>query len=84
MQFRLWIEEFNQNGIQNVIMDFLKDKLNIHNEEDILDLNTKDIDSSIISSMMERGILKNDISVEERIKNGITIKELIDFLSKET
>lgn len=84
--FHLWLEnkEAQHMGIKDNIVQFLKDELHITNEEDILDMNTADIDSEVISKLSERGIITtSDESIIERIKDGITIQELINLLSGE-
>lgn len=84
--FSQWIEnvEARRSAGRTIILNFLKDKLKIDDDDAILGMNTADIDGSVIDDLLARGIVKttND-SVLDRVKNGITVQELIDMLSAE-
>jgi hypothetical protein len=85
IRFSSWIEGVETRrrvGIGTVILDFLKSQIKIHDDESLLQLNTKDIDSGVISDMLSRGIIKHDPNLVDIIKNGITIQELIQYLAR--
>ena len=81
MEFKAWLEA---NGSQDIILNFLKDKLNITDDETILQMNTADMDDSVVGDLMNRGIISTSSQdILSRVKNGITIKELIELLAGE-
>ena len=81
MEFKAWLEA---SGKQDIILNFLKDKLNISDDETILQMSTADMEDSVIGDLLNRGIVSTaSQDIITRIKNGITIKELIDLLAGE-
>jgi hypothetical protein len=83
--FKRWLEysSAKQNGIKDTILNFLKDELNVKDEDTILSMKIGSIDNSIINDLMSRGIVKtSDGDILDDIKNGsITVQDLIDKLS---
>lgn len=84
MEFRFWIEalESRKLAAKDVILNFLQDKLSIHDSDTILLMRTDDLDADVISDLVERGLVSSeDDDLMQAIKNGITIKDLIDRLA---
>ena len=84
MRFKLWIEELEarQSSFKDIIVTFLKDELHIDDIDVILNMNTKQIDDSIISKLLQRGIIHTaNPDVLTRIKDGISIRELVNLLA---
>ena len=82
--FALWIEalEARKHGFQDVIVGFLKDALKIKDDDAILAMNTKQIDQGVISDLLKRGVVQTaDPDVLTRIRDGVTIGELISILA---
>jgi len=82
--FNTWLEdkESRSNGSRTIILNFLQDRLNIDDPETIMQMNTKDIDEDVIDDLMKRGIIRTtNQSIFQRIKNGITMQELVDLLA---
>lgn len=85
LQFNLWLEdlEAKRNGIKDTILNFLKDKLNISDDDAILDMPLNAIDHSIVAELLNRGII-NTSSDEARqsIKNNSgTVLDMINRLA---
>jgi hypothetical protein len=87
LNFKNWIEsiEANKSGIKDTIINFLKDALNINDEEAILSMKLSSMDNEIINDLMRRGIVaSSDENILSDIKNGsITVSELIDKLASD-
>ncbi len=87
LNFKNWIEsiEANKSGIKDTIINFLKDALNINDEEAILSMKLSSMDNEIINDLMSRGIIaSSDENILSDIKNGsITVSELIDKLASD-
>lgn len=85
LNFKYWLEsvEANKAGIKDTIINFLKDALNINDEEAILSISFSAIDNEIINDLVRRGIIASaDETILSDIKNGsITVSELIDKLA---
>ena len=84
--FHKWLEniESRRSGIRDVIINFLKDELNITDDETILQMKTTDISPEVMGKLMERGIVSSsDPNIINMVKNGITIRELVDTLAGE-
>lgn len=77
-------ESFDFTSIKSIVLEYLKIKLNIKDDGVILNLNLSDIDTSVISDLLNRGEFSN---IEDSIKSDIkkqnmSIQELIELLSK--
>lgn len=85
LSFKIWLEEFDakSSAAKDMILSFLKGKLHIHNDEDILSMKFSSMDKSIVADLMTRGILKTaDTSIMQELKDGnITVQDLIDRIS---
>lgn len=82
--FKQWLENVNVSGSESIILNYLMDRLNIRDENVVLQMQTTDIDPQVIHDLLNRGIVNTDNdAVVTRIKNGITIRELIDLLAAE-
>lgn len=81
--FTKWIENLESQitGSKNVVLNFLKDELNINDEDLLLQLNTLDVSPEILSKLTQRGIIANNPEIKDLIRNGITIQELIQKLN---
>jgi hypothetical protein len=82
--FKLWVEELEarKTGFQDIIIGFLKNELKINDDDIILDMNTKQIDQSVISKLLDRGIVRTaNPDVLTRIKDGVSIRELVSILA---
>lgn len=84
MEFRYWIEsEASAIASRNMVLNFLQDKLNINDPDVILNMSTDQIDSDVIADLSKRGIVSANAEVQNIIKNGVKISELIEILSKQ-
>lgn len=85
LNFKNWLEYVSakENGVKDTILNFLKDELNVKDDDTILSMKIGSIDSSIINNLMSRGIVATaDSDVLDDIKNGsITVQDLIDKIS---
>lgn len=79
--FKKWLE--SSDSSKEIILNYLKDKLHISNEKEILELKIKDIDSKIVNDLISRGIIQSTPeNIQAEIKNGdITIQELINKIN---
>jgi hypothetical protein len=85
--FTVWLEDREARliGSRDVILNFLKSELHITDEDVVLGMSTTDIDQSIISKLLARGIISSSSpDIIDRIKNGISVRELIDALASST
>lgn len=72
-----------KQSTKDIIVNFFRDKLKIKDEEKILNLNTaRDIEDDVSDDLITRGIIKDNEEIKERIKNGISVKKLIELLSE--
>ncbi len=85
MQFKKWFEdvEAKNEGIKDTILNLLKDKLNINDDDAILAMPIASISKNVISDLMSRGIINTaSDEVSQDIQNGSgTIADLINKLS---
>lgn len=85
LSFKTWLEDFDakSDASKDMILSFLKGKLHIHNDDDILSMKFGSMDKSIVGDLMTRGILKTaDSSIMQELKDGsMTVQDLIDRLS---
>jgi hypothetical protein len=84
MKFKTWLEEMDSAtaGIQTGLLEFLKSKTGIDDDEQLLALNTNEFTPELISDLMQWGPVNTaDPEILDRIKNGIEIKELAKALS---
>lgn len=84
MKFKTWLEDINseQAGIQTGLLEFLKSKTGIDDDEQLLSMNTSEFTPDLISDLLQWGPVNTaDPDILERIKNGIEIKELANALS---
>lgn len=85
MNFKNWFENMvaKMDGIKGTVLDFLKDKLNIENDDLILSMSLKDIDPNIVSQLLNRGFFQNSSpDLLNDIKNGtLTVEEMINRLA---
>ena len=82
--FKQFVEDIDarKSGVHHTIVGFLKNELKITDDDVILGMSTVDISDEVISKLLNRGLVSssnNDII--DRIKNGISIAELIDLLA---
>lgn len=85
MSFIKWLEnkKAEKQSTKDIIVNFFRDKLKIKDEEKILNLNTaRDIEDDVSDDLITRGIIKDNEEIKERIKNGISVKKLIELLSE--
>ena len=86
LNFKIWVEslEEKKDSMKSIILNILKDYLNINEDDIILNLKLSSIDKEIISDLLNRGIFKGSDEIEDLIKNSnITVLELIEKLSNE-
>jgi hypothetical protein len=85
LQFKNWFEnsEAEVAGIQGTVLDFLKDKMEIHDDDVILSMMVGSIDQSLISQLLKRGVFQTaDEDLLTDVKNGsITVKDMIDRMA---
>ncbi len=85
LKFKLWLEnlEAKKSGIQSTVLDFLKDKMNIDDDDEILSMQLSSIDQSLISSLLSRGIIQDaPDELLQDIKNGsLTVGDMINRLA---
>jgi hypothetical protein len=83
--FKIWIEELEakREGIKGVILNYLKDKLNINDDEAILDMPLGSIDKKVLSDLLNRGLITtSNEDIMQDIQNGNgTIMDLIAKLA---
>ena len=79
MRFKNWIESSeNRRAAQDIVLNFLRDRLNIKEDEIILNMELDQIDSDIVSELKQRGIFN---SINPIIFNGNPkIKDVINAL----
>lgn len=79
MKFKNWLETFNnRKAIQDIILNFLRDKLSIKENDIILNMELDQIDSDIVSELKQRGIFDQ---VNPRVFEGNPkIKDIINSL----
>lgn len=85
--FQAWVEavETMKNGAREIILNFLRDELQIRDDQTLLNMNTNDMDSDVVSKLLHRGIISTaDPEIMQRIKNGVTVQELIDLVAQDT
>lgn len=85
MEFRKWLEniEAAKLGIRDTILSYLKDKLKITDDTELLDMPLKAIQPGILDDLLKRGVVtagSEDISFLIRNGNG-TISNLIDQIA---
>jgi hypothetical protein len=85
MQFKQWLENLDskRDGVKGIILNFLKDKLNLDDDEAILSLSLNSIGKDVLSDLMARGMINTtDDTVLQSIKNGNgSVADLIDRIS---
>lgn len=84
IKFKTWLEKMSseQTAIQTGLLEFLKSKTGIDDDEQLLSMNTSDFTPDLISDLLQWGPVNTaDPDILERIKNGINIKKLADALS---
>jgi len=84
MKFKTWLEDINsmKAGIQTGLLAFLKSNTGIKDDEQLLTMNTNEFAPELISDLLQWGPVNTaDPEIQERIRNGIDIKELINSLS---
>ena len=85
MKFKTWLEDANseQTGIQSGLLEFLKSKTGIDDDEQLLAMNTNEFTPDLVSDLLQWGPVSTaaDPKILDRIKNGIEIKDLADALS---
>ena len=85
LKFKTWLENLvaKTDGIKNTVLDFLKDKLSIQDDEAILTMPLSSIDQNVIGELLNRGFIQN--APEELlmdIKNGsLTVGDMVDRLA---
>jgi len=83
--FKLWLEDLDakRDGIKGTILNYLKDKLNINDDEAILNMPLGSIDKKVLSDLMNRGLIStSNEDVMQDIQNGNgTIMDLIAKLA---
>lgn len=83
LDFKIWMEETTKAaGIKGNLLDFLKDKLHIHDDEEILSMPLNHIDKAIVTDLLRRGILNGaEDALVSDIKNGnITVGDVANRL----
>ena len=83
LNFTNWLESADKEALKSMILNFLKDKLNLRDDSDILFMKVKSINSSIINSLFSRGLIQNvDQNLKkELISSDMTVSDLIERLS---
>lgn len=85
LNFRIWLEdvEAKANSAKDIILNYLKDKLHINDTDSILDMKLGSIDKSILSDLMQRGIVTTATAdISQDIQNGsLTVQELVNKIS---
>jgi len=85
MNFKNWFEnlEAKHSGVKDVILNFLQDKLNINDTDEILSMPIGAIDKNVLNDLMNRGMINTSSDdVVQMIKNGSgTVLDLIDRIS---
>ena len=84
MTFHQYIEtiQARQNAARDMVLDFFREKLNITDDDVLLSMNTNEMSGSVINDLLSRGIVASqDQTLLDRIKNGITVADLINSLS---
>lgn len=85
MEFRKWLEniEAARLGIRDTVLSFLKDKVKITDDTELLDMPLNAIQPSVLADLLKRGIVtahSEDISF--MIRNGTgTVGQLIDSIA---
>lgn len=78
----MWIEDFGirKNAIKDMVLSFLKDKMGITDEDEILFMSLKSINTSIVKDLFTRGIISNiDQTLKSELEHSdITVSELIN------
>ena len=70
--------------MQDTLVNFLKDELNITDDEIVLQMSTTDIDRDVINKLNLRGIISTSSPyIQDAIKNGVTIEELAGLLASD-
>ncbi len=90
MGFKLWIEdqETKKTASRDIILNFLKDRMDTHDDESVLQMTAQDIDAkdpNAIQDLLSRGaVTTTDQGIISRLRKGeIDIKTLIDLLAAE-
>jgi len=85
LEFKLWLENLNakREGIKGTILNYLKDKLSINDDDAILNMPIGSIDRKVLSDLMNRGLIStSNEDVVQDIQNGNgTIMDLIAKLA---
>jgi len=83
LNFINWLESADKEALKSMILNFLKDKLNLRDDSDILFMKVKSINSSIINNLFSRGLIQNvdENLKKELISSDLTISDLIERLS---
>ena len=82
--FTQWVEnlEVRKEGVKDAILAFLKTQLHINDDDVILNMNTSEIDPTVVGKLTNLGEIANSSpDILNSIKNGITIQDLIDSLA---
>jgi hypothetical protein len=84
MIFIKWLEnkKAQEESSKDIILTFLREKLNIKSSSKIMDLNTKDLEDDVKEDLLGRGIIKDSDYIKERIKNGVSIRTLIKLIAE--
>lgn len=87
MEFKIWIENIvaKENGIRDTVLNFLKSKIKIHDDDAILNMSLNSIDKGVISDLLRLGIVNtSDDATMQDIQNGtLTVQDLIARLAGE-
>ncbi|RDJ35378.1 MAG: hypothetical protein DWQ19_11220 [Crenarchaeota archaeon] len=85
MNFKLWLEniEAKREGIKGTILNFLKDKLNLDDDQAVLSLSLSSIGHDVLTDLIHRGLIStSDDMTIQTIKNRTgTVHDLIDLLA---
>lgn len=85
LEFKKFIEnaEVEKIATKSLVLDFLKNRLNITDEDVILNMNISNFDSKVIEDLLKRGMFAELIpSIKDDIKNkNMSVEEFIDILS---
>jgi len=85
LEFKKFIEnaEVEKIATKSLVLDFLKNRLNITDEDVILNMNISNFDSKVIEDLLNRGMFAELIpSIKDDIKNkNMSVEEFIDILS---
>lgn len=82
--FKQWLENIDATkmGIRDVLLTFFKTELHINDEDTILNMRITDMAPGIAEKLKARGIVGQQPEAFDMIRNGATVQELIDTLTK--